>query len=83
MPVGQIVIIPCGVGEFKDLEISPAKAFDVGAGKGRSINAKLEGGTVGIIVDTRGRPFTVDLNSAGRISKLRSYLAAFGLPLPK
>jgi uncharacterized protein (TIGR01319 family) len=83
IPFGQIVVIPCGVGEFKTLEISPAKAFDVGAGKGRPLSAKLEGGTVGIIVDTRGRPFTVDLNAPNRIEKLRSYLTAFGLPLPK
>jgi len=83
VPFGQIVIVPCAVGEFKTLEISPAKNFDVGAGKGRSLTAKLEGGTVGIIIDARGRPFTVDLNTPNRISKLRSYLSAFGLPVPK
>ncbi len=83
VPFGQIKIIPCGVGEFKTLEIAPAKTFDMGAGKGKPVTAKVEGGTVGIIVDTRGRPFTVDLNSPGRVEKQRSYLAAFGLPIPK
>jgi len=82
VPFGQIVIIPCAVDEFKDLEITPTKNFDMGGGKGKTVNAKLEGGTVGIIVDTRGRPFTVDLNAPNRISRLRSYLSAFGLPLP-
>ncbi len=42
VPFGQISIIPCGVGEFKTVEISPAKGSDVGAGKGRSLTAKLE-----------------------------------------
>ena len=83
VPVGQIQIIPCEVGEYKTLEITPAKTFDVGAGKGKPLTAKLEGGTVGIIVDTRGRPFTVELGSPNRINKMRSYLTAFGLPLPK
>lgn len=83
IPVGQIQIIPCAVGEFKTVEITPAKNFDVGGGKGKSLSLKLEGGTVGIIVDTRGRPFTVDLTATDRISKMRSYLSAFGLPLPK
>lgn len=83
VPFGQIAVIPCGVGEFKDLEITPSKTFDVGAGKGRPISAKLEGGTVGIIVDARGRPFMVDFANPNRVSKLRSYLTAFGLPAPK
>jgi len=82
VPFGQIAVIPCGRGEFKELTIEPARGFNVGAGKGKPVTAKLEGGTVGIIVDARGRPFQVDLNSPNRIQKLRAWLAAFGLPMP-
>jgi hypothetical protein len=81
--VGDIKIIPCGVGEFKNVTIAPTKNFDIGEGKGKSRTAKLEGGTVGIIVDARGRPFNLELNTPNRIQKLRSWLDAFGLPLPK
>lgn len=80
--VGQIKIIPCGLDEFKELTIEPAKGFDLGAGKGKAITAKLEGGTVGIIVDARGRPFSVDINMANRVAMMREWLQAFGLPLP-
>lgn len=80
---GQIKVIPCATGEFKNVTVEPAKNFDVGAGKGKPVTAKLEGGTVGIIVDTRGRPFNIDLNTPGRVEKLRSYLQALNLPLPK
>lgn len=80
---GDIKIIPCKQGEFKDIEISPAKGFDVGEGKGKSRRAKVEGGTVGIIVDARGRPFSIDLHTPDRINKLRNWLSAFGLPLPQ
>jgi len=83
VPFGEIAVIPCQTGEFKNVEIIPAKTFDVGAGKGRPRTAKLEGGTVGIIIDTRGRPFNLDLSSPNRVAKLVSYLKAFGLPLPK
>jgi uncharacterized protein (TIGR01319 family) len=83
VPVGQIKIIPCGREEFKNLTITPEKNFDVGAGKGKPVTQKLEGGTVGIIVDARARPFNLELNTPGRIEKLRSYLSAMGLPLPK
>jgi hypothetical protein len=80
---GEIKVIRCARGEFKTLTITPTKNYDVGEGKGKPVTAKLEGGTVGIIVDARGRPFTVNLNDPNRVSKLRSYLSALDLPLPK
>jgi uncharacterized protein (TIGR01319 family) len=80
---GQIKIIPCGRGEFKELTIEPARGFNVGAGKGKAVTQKLEGGTVGIIIDGRGRPFTIEFGTLNRIAKLREWLGAFGLPMPK
>jgi len=83
VPFGNIKVIPLGRGEFLDLTIEPAKNFDVGAGKGKSVSQKLEGGTVGIIIDARGRPFGIEFGAANRVAKLREYLTAMGLPLPK
>lgn len=80
--VGQIKVIPCNRGEFKEVTIEPARSFNVGAGKGKPITATLEGGTVGIIIDGRGRPFGIELDTPNRIQKLRNWLAAFGLPMP-
>jgi len=82
VPFGRIKVIPCGRNEFKELTIEPAKGFNVGAGKGKSMTAKLEGGTVGIIIDARGRPFSVDMSTPNRIAKLREWMAAFDLPMP-
>lgn len=79
---GEIQVIPCGRRETKELNIEPSKNFDVGFGKGKSGTAKLEGGTVGIIIDARGRPFQLPTDIPTRIKKLREWLAAFGLPLP-
>jgi uncharacterized protein (TIGR01319 family) len=78
---GEIRIIPCGRREFKQLTITPARGFDVGEGKGKPVTATVEGGTVGIIIDARGRPFSIELNTPGRVATLRGYLQAFGLPL--
>lgn len=83
VPYGSIKVIPLDRHEFKDLTIEPAKGFDVGAGKGKPVTAKLEGGTVGIIIDARGRPFTLPTDGTTRIAKLREWLEAMGLPLPK
>lgn len=41
--------------------IKPAKGFDMGAGPGQPVTRKLGGGTVGIILDGRGRrPFSFE-----------------------
>lgn len=82
IPYGAIKVIPCGRREFKTLTMEPTKNFDVGAGKGKPRTEKLEGGTVGIIVDARGRPFKLPVEEAARVSKLREWLEAMGLPLP-
>ena len=98
IPFGEIKIIPyTSQGPNDEILVEPARNFDVGAGKGKPVTIKkfdsskgkrdqttnLVEGTTGLIIDTRGRPFTVDLATPGRIEKLRKYLAAFGLPLPK
>ncbi len=80
---GKIKVIPCGRNEFKTLTITPHKNLDIGAGKGKPLTSKLEGGTVGIIIDTRGRPFVLPVDDLTRISKLREWLEALDLPLPK
>lgn len=82
VPFGTIRVIPCALGEFKEVTVEPAKGFDVGAGKGKAVSAKLEGGTVGIMIDARGRPFDLELDSPDRIKKLREWLQAMNLPLP-
>jgi hypothetical protein len=38
------------------LELVPARGFDIGQGPGKSIRIPYRGGTVGLIVDARGRP---------------------------
>lgn len=77
---GQIKVIPLERGKFLEATIEPAKGFDVGAGKGKPVTKRLEGGTVGIIVDARGRPLNIDA-VPNRVAKLREWLQAMGLPL--
>lgn len=96
VPFGEVRVIPYTLAQGDSLTVTPEKSFDVGAGKGkpavvtrfdtnrgsRNSLTNLIEGTVGLIVDTRGRPFSIDLNTPGRIEKLRSYLGALGLPMP-
>ena len=79
---GELRVLPLGVGEALQATIRPARGFDVGAGKGRPVEATLEGGVVGIVVDTRGRPLQLPPDDAARRQKLISWMTALGLPKP-
>jgi uncharacterized protein (TIGR01319 family) len=79
---GELRVLPMGVGEALHATIKPARGFDVGAGKGRPVEATLEGGVVGIVVDTRGRPLQLPADDATRRQKLIAWMTALGLPKP-
>lgn len=53
---GQIELLPLGLDETAEITIEPAKAFDAGAGPGKRATKRIKGGTVGLILDGRGRP---------------------------
>ncbi len=76
---GEIKRIPLERGEIKEVEIIPAKGFDVGEGKGKKTVAKIEGGTVGLIIDCRGRPLQIPEDRKKRIEKLKEWFTALDL----
>jgi uncharacterized protein (TIGR01319 family) len=79
---GELRVLPLGVGETLQATIKTARGFDVGAGKGRTVEATLEGGVVGVVVDTRGRPLQLPPDDATRRQKLIEWMTALGLPKP-
>lgn len=76
---GQIKRIPLEVGQTARVEVTPVGALDVGAGKGRRLEATVHGGLVGIIVDARGRPLELPTDPARRVKKLTEWIAAMDL----
>lgn len=77
---GDLRIIPLGVGETAEVILNPARGLDVGSGKGASHRATVSGGTVGIILDCRGRkPFHVPAERSQRIEKLNAWYEAMDL----
>jgi uncharacterized protein (TIGR01319 family) len=57
--VGQLKVLPLDVGCSATITVDPARGFDVGAGSGRELTGQIEGGTVGVILDGRGRPLSL------------------------
>jgi len=82
IPFGAIQVYPLGVDEKKEVEIIPARGFDAGSGKGKPVQATVEGGVAGLIIDARGRPLNLPGDDAKRMARLREWLSAFNLPLP-
>lgn len=56
---GELYCIPIGLNVKANLQAKPENDFDVGAGKGKTVTATLDGGVVGVIIDGRGRPLAL------------------------
>jgi hypothetical protein len=76
---GELKMLPLGVDEKAKIILYPEKQFDVGDGRGKSIEATIGGGTVGAVLDCRGRPFRLPEDKRKRIESLNNWLAAADL----
>jgi len=75
---GDLRAIPLAAGESARLVLSPARGFDVGAGRGRSRIAEVDGGPCGVIIDCRGRPIAWPDDHSERRSRAAAWLAEVG-----
>ncbi|UCH57231.1 MAG: glutamate mutase L [Candidatus Bathyarchaeota archaeon] len=56
---GELKTLPLGADESAKIEVNPTRRFDVGAGRGRRLEAVVTGGENGVIIDARGRPMDI------------------------
>ena len=76
VPFGELRLYPLGVGEKTRVTIQPERRLDMGAGRGQPVEAEVEGGVVGLVVDTRGRPLEVSNASTERVASLKNWFEA-------
>ncbi|MCH7701817.1 MAG: glutamate mutase L, partial [Planctomycetes bacterium] len=76
---GEMKRIRLGVGETADIVVQPARGFDAGAGPERRVARTICGGTVGVILDGRGRPLQLPEDSRECRRKLQGWYDAVGL----
>ena len=61
LKLGDLIRVQLDVGETAKVKITPHKECDIGGGLGHSLEATVEGGVAGVLLDARGRPVrTVD-----------------------
>lgn len=61
------------------IEATPAKGFDLGAGKGKRIEQAVQGGVAGLVLDARGRPLALARDKGQRVQQLDRWAQAMGL----
>lgn len=66
LQVGQLQWMPLADGEEVEVSLQPARRWDVGAGPGQALNARVRGGIVGLVLDGRGRPIQMAADSDRR-----------------
>ncbi len=75
---GEIALHPLQDDAGATVDVSPARGFDMGEGKGQPLHATVHGGVVGVIIDARGRPLTVpQTDRASVVANWASALEAY------
>ncbi len=77
IPFGEMRVYPMSVEDSVRLKMTPARGFDLGSGPGKPHEATASGGVVGLMIDTRGRPFTLPTDESKRVEKLDRWAKAF------
>jgi hypothetical protein len=71
---GTLEVLPLAPGQSAVLTLEPLRRFDIGAGPGRNRKVTVHGGSVGLIIDARGRPVKLPEDAAERRAQIRQWL---------
>ncbi|MFH1654062.1 MAG: glutamate mutase L [Pseudomonadota bacterium] len=77
MAFGSLRLIRIPDGKTAQLKAYPARGFDLGNGSGKLVETTVRGGTVGLILDCRGRPLLIPTEERKRIEKQSAWLKEF------
>ncbi len=76
---GALDVIPLPVGQSATLVVQPLHRYDVGmGGPGRGGRLEVQGGSLGIIIDARGRPLNLSEDPARRRELHKKWLWTLG-----
>ncbi len=71
---GEIKRVQLPEGEIAQVTVDPGRNFDVGEGKGSTVEDEVEGGLAGLIIDARGRPLSLPDRNSQRVEKLTEWI---------
>ena len=76
---GEMKLISLKIGESAEVTADPVRRFDCGEGPGREVVRTVRGGTVGLVLDGRGRPIKLPVDGTERRARIRNWMQALGL----
>jgi len=79
MLVGDLKLLPLADGTTATVTVRPARGFDCGGGSGKEVTREVRGGTVGLILDARGRPLALPADRAACRMATARWVSALGL----
>jgi len=77
--VGEIRLLSLKEKQAAGVELTPSRGFDFGAGNGKKVTGEVKGGVVGLILDARGRPLTIEHDETVRVEQLQRWAQAMDL----
>jgi len=75
---GALKVISLPMGEVATLRLQPLHRFDVGMGPGRGGRLQVVGGSLGVVIDARGRPLILNSDPARRREQIKNWQSVFG-----
>lgn len=80
VPYGALEVLPLMAGKRATVELRPTSQFDIGLGRrGRGATTEVEGGSLGIIIDARGRPLSLPVEASKRRTTMREWMSELGV----
>ena len=79
MSVGEMQLHPLPTGETARAVLRPESGFDLGSGPGKVHECEVRGGTVGLILDARGRPLVLPEDRAECRARVGEWVKALQL----
>jgi uncharacterized protein (TIGR01319 family) len=76
---GEVKKIDLPERQVAQATIQPGRTLDIGAGPGQELVASIEGGVVGVVLDTRGRPLVLPEDSETRKAALLKWIGALDM----
>jgi hypothetical protein len=75
---GSLEVIPLPPGDTAKLTLQPASMLDIGVGAGKTRKIEVWGGTVGLVIDARGRPLKLPKDVVTRKSQVQQWFRDVG-----
>jgi len=73
---GDMLRFDLPVGKTAKVAFNPSRSFNIGAGFGKKVEKTVYGGTVGLVLDGRGRPIFIPEDKELRVDLLTKWLLA-------